>query len=113
MILLEPFDKSVNEVSPTFINTDNTKGRKTAVYDLDLCAVVGLNRDDIIFTGKEDVNKDLCCMSVTREDDEAKYDCVTKRQTDPWIKDKSYFKKIYEIIDDFKENNDDDYMTII
>ncbi len=111
--VLEPFDRSVNDVSPTFIDLKGKKARSTNVYDLDLCATVCINNKNVIYTGQEDDSSDLCCMNVSREDDNTEYGCVSKRQNDSWINDKSYFEEINSLILEFKENNDDEDILII
>ena len=52
----------------------------------------------IINTGKEDLMLvERSTISIVRDEDESKYDILSKRKEDPWIQKGNYFKKISKI----------------
>lgn len=74
------------------------------VYDLDLCAVVGLASSDIENMYTEDVTEDddlnnYNTMSLPLRVDNEKFNCIEKRENESMIQDETYFKKVREIID--------------
>ena len=78
------------------------------LYDLELCAVVGLANEDIenMFdednVDEENINN-YNMISLPLRDDDIKYDCISKRQESTQLNDGSYFRDIKKFLDD----NDD------
>ncbi|MBR0471267.1 MAG: hypothetical protein IJI98_01035 [Methanosphaera sp.] len=105
---------SVEEVMKGTLREDfDTTGLKcynkmSLVYDLDLCAVVGLAATDVEQDYDEEnmddeqVNNYNMISLPLREDNE-KYDCVTKRTEDESLNDGTYFKKVRQLMDDNEE----------
>lgn len=89
----------------------NTKGysKLSLVYDLNLCAVVGLastdsenmfNEDEV--TDEDDLNN-YNTMSLPLRSDAEEFDCITKREEDSRLTDGTYFKYVRDLIDDNDE----------
>ena len=79
--------------------------KMSLIYDLELCAVVGLASDDVDSDYDEDnvdeeqINNYNMISLPLREDNE-KYDCINKRDNDPALNDGSYFKNVRRLVDD-------------
>lgn len=82
--------------------------KMSLVYDLELCAVVGLASTDVDNdfdpenVDEEQINNYNNISLPLREDDE-KYGCIEKRAQDPSINDGTYFKKVRKVMDDNEE----------
>ena len=82
-----------------------TYSKMSHLYDLDLCAVVGIANKDIDNmydeenVDEEDINNYNIISLPLREDVE-KYDCINKRLESNELQDGSYFKMIKEFLDD-------------
>lgn len=82
--------------------------KMSLLYDLELCAVVGLAAENIenIYdeenVDEENIN-DYNMISLPLRVDDEKYDCVNKRRNDSSLKDASYFKNVKELV---MENED-------
>lgn len=102
---------SLDETTSGVLREDfDTTGYKcfskmSLVYDMKLCAVVGLASDDIdsMYTeesvDEENINNYNTISLPLRVDDE-KYACVEERRNDPDLKDGTYFRKVKQLIDD-------------
>ncbi len=82
--------------------------KMTHLYDLDLCAVVGLASDDIENMYDDDkIDEDnlnnFNILSLALKEDVEKYDCVNKRAESKELNDGTYFKNVKKFLDD----NDD------
>ena len=95
------FDTAVNfdEVSlDEALNTPkkdmyhSKKSRDALLYDLDLCCFVDFGSENPDAYYYDEV------ISLANPIDIEKYDCISKRNEDPWIKDGSYFKKAKKIL---------------
>ncbi|OED29735.1 GNAT family N-acetyltransferase [Methanosphaera sp. WGK6] len=89
-------------------NLKETKGysKLSLVYDLELCAVVGLASEhaENMFVEEEisddaDIN-DYNTMSLPLRSDDKEFDCINKRRNDSQINDGTYFKAVRKIMDD-------------
>lgn len=94
------FDDALNHTNKTL--SDNGKmaayHTESNLYDLKLDAVIKLSPNNKIYTGKEDLLKvERSTISIVRDEDEKKYDLLTKRKEDPWIEKGNYFKKISKL----------------
>ncbi len=117
MIPIEEFNEGV--LREDYVNKDDKGYRKLSlIYDLDLCAVVGVAASDIenvyardTMLDDEDINN-YNVISLPLKTDNQKYDCISKRMNDPWIKDGTYFTKVDQIM---KENKDiiENWLTIL
>ncbi|RAP48483.1 MAG: hypothetical protein BZ135_00680 [Methanosphaera sp. rholeuAM6] len=82
--------------------------KMSLVYDLDLCAVVGLASTDVDNdfdqdnVDEEQINNYNNISLALREDNE-KYNCIQRRAEDPSLKDGTYFKKVRKVMDDNEE----------
>ncbi len=117
MIPIEDLENGV--LREEFIDDDKRGYKKVSlIYDLDLCAVVGVASSDTDNTYTRDIKLDeenlnnYNVMSLPLRVDNNKYDCVTKRKNDPWLNDGTYFKKIDQIMQD---NTDviENWLTIL
>ena len=85
-----------------------TKGlsKVSLIYDLELCAVVGLaqespEEDDVVKDTKDSNNFDN--MSLARKIDDKDFGCLDKRDNDEWLNSGEYFEKVRDVVD---KNND-------
>ena len=88
------------------------------IYDLDLCAVVGLAStdaenmfDEDKVTEEDDLNN-YNTMSLPLKIDNDKFDCINKRSNDPLINNGTYFDEVRKIIDD-KNDVIQNWLTIL
>ena len=82
---------------------ENVTSKISLIYDLELCAVVGLSvgGSEKIYDGEEteeDLNN-FNNMSLVLSDD-AKYNPQEKRANDPWLKEGTYFKHVKQFTDE-------------
>ena len=84
-------------------------------YDMELCCAINFahklteeEKEELLFEypdfSDEDEEKDV--ISVANLVDVEKFDCLNKRQNDPWIKDGTYFEKTKIIFREYLTNND-------
>ena len=81
------------------------------IYDLDLCAVVGLASDTEendyvkeVDPDAEDTNmNDYNIISLPLRIDDVKYGCIQKRKNDADLIDNTYFKKVRTLLDENDE----------
>lgn len=81
------------------------------IYDLELCAVVGLASDDAENNFEEDIDiedpetdmNNYNVISLPLRIDDDKYGCVEKRKNDSDIISDTYFKKVRKLVDDNDE----------
>lgn len=98
-------DANSKVVREEFDMTDKKGYSKLSlVYDLDLCAVIGLASSDIENMYTEDVTEDddlnnYNTMSLPLRVDNEKFNCIEKRENESMIQDETYFKKVREIVD--------------
>ena len=77
--------------------------KMSLLYDLELCAVIGLAADNIENVYNEDsvdeenIN-DYNMISLPLRVDDEKYDCISKRRNDSSLDDASYFKNVKELV---------------
>lgn len=103
-----------------YVFKDNTIYHKLSlIYDLHLCAVVGLASDDITKDYTEDVvadedenMNDYNVMSLPLGIDNEKYGCVEKRKNDIDIIENTYFSKVRKLLDD-NDNLIENWLTIL
>lgn len=105
---------SVEEVKKGTLREEfDTTGLKcynkmSLIYDLELCAVVGLASDDVENNYDEDnVDEEKInnynMISLPLREDNLKYDCVNKRTNDKELNDGTYFKNVRQLMDDNEE----------
>ena len=84
------------------LSESNGLSKVSLIYDLELCAVVGLAQDN---TEDETTDKsnNFDNMSLVRKVDDKDFDCIEKRNTDEWLNSGEYFDKVRDVVD---ENNE-------
>ncbi len=103
----------IDDVKSGILREDYKKNEEqyrklSLIYDLELCAVVGLASDDIenVFTGDlsgEDIDmNNFNVISLPLRVDNEKYDCLNKRENDPILNNGTYFQEVKDLV----ENND-------
>lgn len=83
------------------ISKTNGLSKVSLIYDLDLCAVVGLAQKDVDNADKEndsDYSNNFDNMSLVRKVDDKDFDCVEKRRSDEWLNSGQYFDKVRSIV---------------
>ena len=100
-----PISKA-NTLREEYENPEKITSKISLIYDLELCAVVGLSTGDSeeIYDGQEteeDLNN-FNNMSLVLGAD-AKYNPQEKRANDPWLKEGTYFKHVKEFTDENEE----------
>lgn len=94
------FDEALNLTNKKFAEQGSKAlySTESNLYDLKLDAVIKLSSNNKIYTGKEDLMLvERSTISIVRDEDESKYDLISKRKEDPWIQKGNYFKKISKI----------------
>lgn len=94
------FDEALNLTNKKFAEQGSKAlySTESNLYDLKLDAVIKLSSNNKIYTGKEDLMLvERSTISLVRDEDESKYDILSKRKEDPWIEKGNYFKKISKI----------------
>lgn len=94
------FDEALNLTNKKFAEQGSKAlySTESNLYDLKLDAVIKLSANNKIYTGKEDLMLvERSTISIVRDEDESKYDIISKRKEDPWIQKGNYFKKISKI----------------
>ncbi len=80
------------------IEKTNGLSKVSLIYDLDLCAVVGLaQQTDDDSDGDDESNFDN--MSLARKVDDKDFNCLEKRKNDEWLNSGEYFDKVRSIVD--------------
>lgn len=107
MLSLDDVKKGVYLEDYDFTNTKRLS-KVSLVYDLDLCAVVGLAEEDSNeeFDESEideDNTKNYNNISLPRKIDDKDFDCITKRNNDVWLKDEEYFDNVREIVNKYDD----------
>lgn len=75
------------------------------IYDLKLCAVVGLSSTDAdnMFVedeiSEDDDLNNYNTMSLPLRMDDENFNCIEKRENEPILKDKTYFREVRKIVD--------------
>lgn len=85
----------------------NKKGYRklSLIYDLKLCAVVGLSSTDAdnMFIedeiSEDDDLNNYNTMSLPLRIDDENFNCIEKRKNEPMLKDKTYFQEVRKIVD--------------
>lgn len=85
----------------------NKKGYRklSLIYDLKLCAVVGLSSTDAdnMFIedeiSEDDDLNNYNTMSLPLRIDDENFNCIKKRENEPMLKDKTYFQEVRKIVD--------------
>lgn len=94
------FDEALNLTNKKFAEQGSKAlySTESNLYDLKLDAVIKLSSNNKIYTGKEDLMLvERSTISLVHDEDESKYDILSKRKEDPWIEKGNYFKKISKI----------------
>lgn len=94
------FDDALNLTNKKFVEQGSKAlySTESNLYDLKLDAVIKLSANNKIYTGKEDLMLvERSTISIVRDEDESKYNIISKRKEDPWIQKGNYFKKISKI----------------
>lgn len=86
----------------------NCYNKMSLIYDLDLCAVVGLASDDVESDyDEENVDTEKInnynMISLPLKEDNQKYDCIKRRKEDTDLNNGTYFKKVRKLMDDNEE----------
>lgn len=107
MFSLDEVKKGI--VREEFDTTDyKCYNKMSLVYDLDICAVVGLASDDADNdydennVDEEKINN-YNIISLPLKEDNIKYDCIQKRANDKQLNDGSYFRNVRKLMDDNEE----------
>ena len=107
-IPIVPVADAVNGVfREEYVYDDKVYRKLSLIYDLELCAVVGLASDDIgndmtdkVEADKEDNMNNFNVLSLPLHVDDDKYGCVKKRENDADIIDNTYFDKVKKVVED-------------
>ncbi len=104
MFSLDDVQKGV--VREQFDTTDyKCYNKMSLVYDMDLCAVVGLaSTDEDSLYDENNVDEEQInnynVISLPLKEDNEKYGCIEKRANDPKLNDGTYFKYVRKLMDD-------------
>lgn len=89
------------------LSKTNGRSKVSLIYDLELCAVVGLAQDDEDKDYTDDVQTDEIAnynnMSLAYKIDDEKFNCIEKRNNDSWIKNGTYYENVRKIVNDNDE----------
>ncbi|MBQ6218292.1 MAG: GNAT family N-acetyltransferase [Methanosphaera sp.] len=95
-----PFEDSLKYTNKTIndVRKSSFYEGESNLYDLQLDAVIKLSSNNKEYQGYENLQKvERSTLSLVRQEDELKYDILSRRNSDPWIKHGNYFKKVTKI----------------
>ena len=97
MLSQDEVDKGVYLEDYDF-DKSNGLSKVSLIYDLDLCAVVGLAQNNDEVEGESDDANNFDNMSLARRVDDKDFDCLEKRRNDQWLTSGDYFDKVRSIV---------------